>query len=67
MRHRNARLGVLGAVAALGGFVACGSSSNAKPITLGVSSNPANVTIEMRDGQGSPVGSCTGVLVSSST
>ena len=66
MRNLSVRVGVLGAVVALGGFVACGSSST-KQVTLGTSSNPANVVIEMRDGSGNAVGSCSGVLVSSST
>jgi len=67
MNKRAVRVGVLGVVVAIGGFVACGSSSSGKEITLTSSANPANVVIDLRDGSGTHIGSCSGILVSSST
>jgi uncharacterized membrane protein YgcG len=66
MSNRAVRVGVLGVVVAIGGFVACGAGSNGRDVTIASSSNPANVVIELRDDTGRSMGSCSGVLVSSS-
>jgi hypothetical protein len=66
MLHRVARIGALGSIVAVGGFVAaCGGPSSQGP---GVSptDNPALVTLDLRDGEGHHVGTCTGTLVSPS-
>jgi len=67
MSNRAVRVGVLGVVVAIGGFVACSAGSSGKEITITSSANPANVVIDLRDGSGTHIGSCSGILVSSST
>ena len=67
MIHRAARIGILGSIAAVGGVVAaCGGPSPTGP---GVSStsNPALVTLDLRDSSGNHVGTCTGTLISPSS
>ena len=66
MSNRAVRVGVLGVVVAIGGFVACSAGSSGKEITITSSANPANVVIDLRDGSGTHIGSCSGILVSSS-
>lgn len=65
--HRSlaARVGVFGALAAATGFVACSSSGTQGP-TVSAASNPAAVTLDLRDANNEPIGSCTGTLISDS-
>jgi hypothetical protein len=67
MSKRAVRVGVLGVVVAIGGMVACGGSSTGKEITIASSANPANVVIDLRDDSGTHIGSCSGILITSST
>ncbi|HEY5240409.1 MAG TPA: trypsin-like serine protease, partial [Polyangiaceae bacterium] len=67
MSKRAVRVGVLGVVVAIGGMVACGGSSSGKEITIASSANPANVVIDLRDDSGTHIGSCSGILITSST
>jgi hypothetical protein len=65
MRQSVVRLGVVGVIGAAGALTACGSQGGAK-ITVASSANPANVVVDLRDGSGQHMGSCTGTLISSS-
>src|ERR1019366_7048412 len=67
MNKRAVRVGVLGVVVAIGGFVACGAESSGKEVTIASSANPANVVIDLRDDSGTHIGSCSGILISAST
>jgi Trypsin len=66
MRKRVVRVGAVGVIGAAGALVACGSQGTGKEITVASSANPANVVIDLRDGSGVHIGSCTGMLISSS-
>lgn len=61
----SARIGVFGVLAAAAGLVACSSPGTQAP-TVSAASNPAMVTIDMRDASNNHIGSCTGTLVSDS-
>jgi hypothetical protein len=63
--HRSvaARIGVFGTLAAAAGFVACSSPGPQGP-QVSSSSNPAAVTIDVRDAGDHHVGSCSGTLLS---
>ncbi len=61
----SARIGVFGVLAAAAGFVACSSPGTRAP-TISSASNPALVTIDLRDASDNHIGSCTGTLVSDS-
>ncbi len=63
MINRSALVGVVGILAGLGGFVACGRGQGGG-ISVTASSNPASVTLDLKDGSGQHVGSCSGTLVS---
>lgn len=67
MSSRAVRLCLLGFSVALGGVVACSSDSTGMGVDISAVSDPANVAIDLRDGQGRHIGSCSGTLVSSST
>jgi hypothetical protein len=59
-------LGTIVAVAALGtGFAACSASTPPGPVVT-TSTNPAAVSIDLRDGNDNHMGSCSGTLVSPS-
>jgi len=67
MIHRAARIGFLGSIAAVGGVVAaCGGPSPTGP-GVSATSNPALVTLDLRDGSGNHVGTCSGTLISPSS
>jgi hypothetical protein len=58
-----ARIGVFGTLAAAAGFVACSSPGTQGP-QVSTSTNPASVTIDVRDAGDHHVGSCSGTLLS---
>ncbi len=63
VRPLAARIGIFGTLAAAAGFVACSSPSTQGP-QVSASTNPANVTIDIRDSGDHHVGSCSGTLLS---
>lgn len=66
LRVHAARVGILGTLVTAAGFVACSGPSVQGP-QVDASTNPAVVTLDLRDANDNHVGSCTGTLVSSST
>jgi len=71
MTKRVVRVGLMGvgaSVAALSctTFVACSSGSSGREVLVSSSSNPANVVIDLRNESGQSIGSCSGILISSS-
>jgi hypothetical protein len=68
MITRVVRIGVLGTIAAVGGFVAaCGDSPQTPGPGVSSIENPAFVSLDLRDGNGNHVGTCSGTLISPST
>lgn len=63
VRPLAARIGIFGTLAAAAGFVACSSPTSQGP-QVSASTNPANVTIDIRDSGDHHVGSCSGTLLS---
>lgn len=58
-----ARIGIFGTLAAAAGFVACSSPGPQGP-QVSASTNPASVTLDIRDASDHHVGSCSGTLLS---
>ncbi|HEY8039771.1 MAG TPA: trypsin-like serine protease, partial [Polyangiaceae bacterium] len=66
MSKRAVRIGVLGILASVGGFIACGNQPDTGLVTTYASTSAANVSVDLRNGAGDHVGSCVGTLISSS-